>query len=84
MSNDEEYREVIRRFYEVYRPLQKRHNLRLHSHFSIYDDGLIEQRSKRVCKVKEENDIDCYKRAIEALERYGKERERITYEKRAG
>ena len=40
MSNDEEYREVIRRFYEVYRPLQKRHNLRLHSHFSIYDDGL--------------------------------------------
>ena len=59
MSNDEEYREVIRRFYEVYRPLQKRHNLRLHSHFSIYDDGLIEiweykgeQRSKCVCKVK--------------------------------
>ena len=42
MSNDEEYREVIRRFYEVYRPLQKRHNLRLHSHFSIYDDGFIE------------------------------------------
>ncbi|MGI6094596.1 MAG: hypothetical protein ACOYBL_04090 [Lachnospiraceae bacterium] len=56
-----------------------------------YDDGFIEiweykgeQRSKCVCKVKEENDIDCYKRAIEALERYGKERERITYEKRAG
>ena len=43
MSNDEEYREVIRRFYEVYRPLQKRHNLRLHSHFSIYDDGFIER-----------------------------------------
>ena len=39
MSNDGEYREVIKRFYEVYRPLQKRHNLRLHSHFSIYDGG---------------------------------------------
>lgn len=64
---------------------KKRHTI------CIYDDGLIEiweykgeQRSKCVCKVKEENDIDCYKRAIEALESYGKERERITYEKRAG
>lgn len=91
MSSEEEYREVIKRFYEVYRPLQKRHNLRLHSHFSIYDDGLIEiweykgeKRSKCVCKIKEENDIDCYKRATDELKNYGKEKERITNGKRAG
>lgn len=57
----DEYREVVKEFYRVYRPLQKKHNLRMHSRFSIYDDGLIEiweytgeQRGKCVCKVKEE------------------------------
>lgn len=55
----DEYREVVKEFYRVYRPLQKKHNLRMHSRFSIYDDGLIEiweytgeQRGKCVCKVK--------------------------------
>lgn len=38
----DEYREVVKEFYRVYRPLQKKHNLRMHSRFSIYDDGLIE------------------------------------------
>ena len=89
MDNEEEYRAIVRKFYEIYRPLQKRNNLRLHSRFSIYEDGVIEiweyigeQRSRCVCKAKEEDEIECYKRAIEALESYGKERGRI-YEKRA-
>lgn len=57
----DEYSEAVKEFYRVYRPLQKKHNLRMHSRFSIYDDGFIEiweyigeQRSKCVCKVKEE------------------------------
>lgn len=55
----DEYSEAVKEFYRVYRPLQKKHNLRMHSRFSIYDDGFIEiweyigeQRSKCVCKVK--------------------------------
>ena len=31
--SDEEYSRVIHEFYQTYRPLQKRYNLRLHSHF---------------------------------------------------
>lgn len=66
-------------FYSIYRRLQKKHTLRLHSHFSIYDDGLIEiweykgdQRTRAICKVKEESEIECYKRATEALISYEK------------
>lgn len=32
-----------------------------------------EQRSKCVCKVKEEKDVECYKRATEELQNYGRE-----------
>lgn len=90
---EDEYRQIVGEFYSIYRPLQRRHNLRLHSHFSIYpnSDDFIEiweyeggQRKKCVCKVREETDIECYKRAIEALQSYGKEREGTTYAKRAG
>lgn len=38
----DEYREAVKEFYRVYRPLQKKYNLRMHSRFSIYDDGFIE------------------------------------------
>ena len=38
----DEYSEAVKEFYRVYRPLQKKHNLRMHSRFSIYDDGFIE------------------------------------------
>lgn len=38
----DEYREAVKEFYRVYRPLQKKHSLRMHSRFSIYDDGFIE------------------------------------------
>ena len=76
----DEYSEAVKEVYRVYRPLQKKHNLRMHSRFSIYDDGFIEiweyigeQRSKCVCKVKEEKDVECYKRATEELQNYGRE-----------
>lgn len=57
MENEEERRKALREFYSIYRRLQKKHTLRLHSHFSIYDDGLIEiweykgdQRTRAICK----------------------------------
>lgn len=79
MENEGERRKAIREFYSIYRRLQKKHSLRLHSHFSIYDDGLIEiweykgdQRTRSICKVKEESETECYKRATEALISYEK------------
>lgn len=85
-QKEAEYREAVHNFYEIYRPLQKKYNLRMHAHFSIYDDGLIEiweyngeARGKCILKVQEEKDIDCYKRAAEYLKSYeksGKEREK--------
>ena len=87
----DEYSEAVKEFYRVYRPLQKKHNLRMHSRFSIYDDGFIEiweytgeKRGKCVCKVKEEKDVECYKRATEELQSYGREREGARHENRAG
>lgn len=86
-----EYSEAVKEFYRVYRPLQKKHNLRMHSRSSIYDDGFIEiweytgeKRGKCVCKVKEEKDVECYKRATEELQSYGREREGARHEQRAG
>lgn len=88
---EDECSRAIREFYQIYRPIQKRHNLRMHSRFSIYGDGLIEiweyageRRSKCVCKIKEEKDIECFKRATEALQSYAGEREGTKYEQRAG
>lgn len=71
---EDEYREIVRKFEEIYRPLQKKYNLRSHMHFSIYDDGLIEiwenkgeTKGKRIVLAKETEDVDCYKRAIDEL-----------------
>jgi hypothetical protein len=52
----------------------------MHSHFSIYDDGLIEiweyqgdTRKRTICKAKEENEIECYKNAIQELKSFGRQ-----------
>ena len=59
---------------------RKRYSLRMHSHFSIYDDGLIEiweyqgdTRKRTICKAKEENEIECYKNAIQELKSFGRQ-----------
>lgn len=87
----EEYSRIVRKFYEVYRPLQKRYNLRCHMHFDTCEknDGLIEiweykgeTRGKCIVRAKETEEIDCYKRAIDELKNYMKEREEITHGKR--
>ncbi len=81
---EDEYKEIVRKFYEIYRPLQKKYNLRYHMHFSIYEseDDLIEiweysgeTRGKCIVRAKETEDIDCYKRAIDKLKNYKQERE---------
>lgn len=75
---DEEYKEAIREFYEVYRPLQKQYGLRMHSHFSIFDDDTIkiweyhgDTRGDCICNVKEETDVACLRRATQELLAYG-------------
>ena len=73
-ENDEQRRELIHKFYQIYRALQKRHSLREHNHFDIYGNNLIEiweyegERKRRcICKVREDTEIACYQRAIEML-----------------
>lgn len=41
---EDEYKEIVRKFNEIYNPLRKRYNLRSHIHSSIYEseDDLIE------------------------------------------
>lgn len=89
-ESEEERRELLREFYRIYRPLQKRYNLRMHSHFDIYGNNFIEiwkyegeKRAASVCKAREDNEVACYKRAIEELKSYGKRGEKKLYE-RAG
>lgn len=49
----------------------------MHSRFSIYDDGLIEiweykgdTRTRAICKIKEEDEVECYKKAIQELKNF--------------
>lgn len=76
-SNAQFWRETIEALEEIRK--------KMHSRFSIYDDGLIEiwqyngdTRTRAVCKIKEEDEVDCYKRAIEALENFEKDRSNKT------
>ena len=73
----DERSEVIQQFYRTYGRLQKRYSLRMHSRFSIYDDGLIEiyeykgdTRTRAICKIKEEDEVECYKKAIQELKNF--------------
>ena len=90
MSEDEERRALIYTFYQIYRPLQKRDGLRCHMHFDVCGDNLIEiwgyegeKRGSCVCKVKEDTEADCYKRAIEMMLVYGKKGRKAGYGKKA-
>lgn len=68
---------VIEDFYYIYRRLQKRYSLRMHSHFSIYGEGLIEiweyqgdTRKRAICRIKEEDEVEHYKKAIQELKNF--------------
>ena len=79
---EDEYKEAVTRFYELYHPLAKAYNLRIHTKFSIYEEGLIEihqyfgeKRIAQVVKITEENPTMCYKMATKALEEFKKRME---------
>lgn len=89
-ENDEERRALIHKYYQIYRALQKRQSLREHSHFDIYGNNFIEiweyvgdRRGRCICKVREETETDCYKRAIEVLESYSGKGDHAGYEQKA-
>lgn len=44
-SMEEDYGKEVREFYNVYLPLQRRYNLQMYAHFSIWEDGWI-----KICK----------------------------------
>lgn len=77
---DEEYGKVLKEFYAMYRSLQKQYNLHMRSRvgtreavIAIYQrDSAI--RSNCICRIKEENEIDCYRKATEVLKAYSKEK----------
>lgn len=79
-ERDDERKALIHEFYQIYRPLQKIRDLRLHSHFSIYpnDDDFIEiweyandRRVQQIVRVKEENETECYRRLKRQCSRAG-------------
>ena len=95
MDSDQERRASIHTFYQVYRPLQKGRDIRSHMHFDVYGENLIEvweyvggTKERCICRVREDDEVTCYKRAIEILMIYNKKGEREGYgqkvEQRAG
>lgn len=90
-ENDERRRELMHKFYQIYRPIQKSRGLRHHMHFDIYGNNLIEiweyegeRKGRCICKTKEDTETACYERAIEMLQSYGREREDARHEQRTG
>lgn len=80
--NDERRREIDR-FFDVYRTLQKKYNLRLHTLFTA-DSGLIEiwehrARRRHICKIELPDEIMCYKMATKQLEYYEKQKKEELY-----
>lgn len=82
---EDEYRKVTDEFYRIYRPLQKKYNLREHSKFGVNIDGKIEiweyegnLKKKLICIVNESDIVECYKKAIDDLKYYAATRKEIT------
>lgn len=76
LTSEEQYREAVKRFYEVYNQLKKIMNVRMHAHSDVYGNNFIkiyeyedERPKKLVMKVEEEDDIELHKRATELIER---------------
>lgn len=79
----EKYKKAVNDFYRVYVPARQKYSLRMDANFSMFDDGVIEiwryereRRVEQVCKVKEVDDVICYKRAKREIEDYVKKMER--------
>ena len=77
----DEYAAVVKRFYAIYLPLSRKYNLSIDSKFRAGRPGIIKihqgewPKQNQIIKVEREEDIDCYKRAIDELESWAKSRE---------
>lgn len=85
---EEDYGKEVREFYNVYLPLQRRYNLQMYAHFSIWEDGWIKiykktgRQQKLIIKTESESDAACYRMAREQLN--GWETAQLKEEKQAG
>lgn len=75
MTDEERYREEVRKFYEAYNQLKKKMSVRMHAHSDVYGNNFIKiyeyegDRQKRlVMKAEEDDDIELHKRATELIE----------------
>lgn len=73
----EDYSSAVSEFLRIYRQLQKKYDLRMRSHESLYEDSVIEiwecedgELKRKVCKVQEEDAAVCYRRAADQLRFY--------------
>ena len=89
--DEEEYKNIVKEFFQKYRPLQKKHNLRMHTHSDEKDGIKIEiwegegNREKRcVCSLTDKDDITCFRKAASMLEIYSWKEEEEEQEKKAG
>ena len=77
----DEYAAVVKRFYVIYLPLGRKYNLNIYSKFKVGRPGIIKiyqgdwPKQNQIIKVERDEDIDCYKRAIEELESWARSRE---------
>lgn len=77
----DEYAAVVKRFYVIYLPLGRKYNLSIYSKFRAGRQGIIKiyqgdwPKQNQIIKVERDEDIDCYKRAIEELESWVRSRE---------
>lgn len=83
---EDEYRKVIKEYYKIYRPLQKKYNLRAHLKFGVNIDGKIEiweyeggLKKQLICIANESDIIECYKKAIADLKFYAAIRKEKTH-----
>lgn len=76
--NSKERKELISEFYRIYRRLQQNTTLKMHAHFDSKENyiEIWEHKNnkavKNICRVREEEETACWKRALEDLARYEK------------
>lgn len=75
--DEDERRALEDKFYEIYRPLQKRHGLRYHMSFDLFGNNMIEiweyvgeKKGWRICKTEAETAEECLRLAIGDLKWY--------------
>lgn len=76
----EAYQEAVQNFYEAYIPIKHKYDLYLHAKSSIYHDTTIDiyklegKKKIYIIRLKEEDDVEIYRRAREEILRYDERR----------